>query len=88
MGTSLGFGAGFGTVDCLNMLAQVVFVAAGAGAVAGFEAAVVGLGAAAVGAGVVSVAVGSLQAVGSSMGCVFHSAASSVGTDRGSVFLT
>jgi hypothetical protein len=86
VGTSFGFGAGFGTVDCLNMLAQVVFV--GPGAVVGFEAAVVVLGAAAVGAGVASVAAGSLHAVVSSAGCVFHSAASSVGTERGSVSLT
>jgi hypothetical protein len=84
-GASLGFGAGFGTAVCLNMLAQVVFVPWGI--VAGCEAAGAALGAAVDAAGAVSVAVGSPQAAGSSVGFVFHSDASSVGIERGSVSL-
>jgi len=81
-GTSFGLGAGFGTVDCLNMLAQVVFVPPGTVA-AGFDVAGAAVLAAAVaGAGSV-VAAGSPQAEGSSAALVFHSETSSVGTERG-----
>lgn len=81
VGGSLGFGAGFGAVDCLNMLAQVFTGGAGAGF--GAEGAEVGAGVVVdvVEAGWVAAEVSAAGA--SSLGLVFHSDASSVGTERG-----